>query len=133
MPHVMTLEGAFAQSTNLQAAFAQTTDHVVNFPTNGIPLAPAGDPIGPPRVPEPVFGPGGTPVMYRRRFPNRGPVCDYCEPENFIGLGGSMTNFINRQSPVVAGSLIFGGAAVASGLLGLMSIWIYRKVKPAAR
>jgi hypothetical protein len=120
----MTLEGA---------QFAQTTDHVVNFPSNGQPLAPHGAPIGPPRVPEPVFGPGGTPVMYRRRFPNRGPVCDYCEPENFIGLGhtqfsGAAMDWLNRQNPWVAGAVILGGSLLTGTLLAGGSIWILRRV-----
>lgn len=83
MPHVFTLEGLNdAQLAGLH------DEPVVSFPEAGQPLAPHEAIVGPTRVATLVYGPGGTPVMYRQRFPARGPVCDYCDPEYFTAMNG---------------------------------------------
>jgi hypothetical protein len=88
-----------------------------------------------------VFGPGGTPQMFRRRFPARGPVCDYCDPNYFTVADGGQTvipfqrqqfgdtsDFLSEQSPLVAGLIILGGALAAGAALSGFGVWLYRRV-----
>lgn len=134
MPHVFTLEGlSTAQLAGLSA------EPVVTFPPAGSPLAPHAAIIGPTRVATPVYGPGGTPVMYRRRYPARGPVCDYCDPDYFTVMNGGQqvipyhqqfgdaTDFLSRQRPFVAGAMVLGGSLAAGTLLSLFGVWLYKK------
>ena len=128
MPHVFTLEGPDLSAMPM-----------VSFPPAGQPLAPHQAIIGPTRVATPVFGPGGTPQMYRQRFPARGPVCDYCDPHQFIvmdggkmvipqqQLGDSVTDFLDRQTPLAAGAMVVGGALLTGAALSLFGVWLYRK------
>ena len=131
MPHVFTLEGA-----NLSA------EPVVSFPQAGSPLAPHGAPIGPARPPTLVFGPGGTPIMYRRRYPARGPVVDYCDPSYFTVMDGGQTvipyqqqqlgdgviiDFLRKQHPVVAGAMVLGGSLLTGLLFGGFAVWLLYK------
>lgn len=121
MPHVFTLEGA-------------------NFPEVGQPLAPHATIIGPTRVATEVYGPGGTPTLHRRRFPARGPVCDYCDPDYFTVMNGGQPmipyrpqqfggadDFLSRQSPLVAGSIVIGGALTVGAVLATVGVWLYYK------
>lgn len=130
MPHVFTLEGA-----NIEALQA------VSFPPAGSPLAPHAAIIGPTRVATPVFGPGGTPQMYRRRYPDRGPVCDYCDTSQFAVMSGGQTvipyrrqqfgdasSFIARQSPVTAGAIMVGGSLAVGGALGGFAAWLIHRI-----
>jgi hypothetical protein len=95
-----------------------------------------------------VFGPGGTPVMYRRRYPARGPVCNYCDPNYYtVADGGQQvipyqrqqfgdsTDFFAKQSPLVAGLMIVGGALAAGAVLAAGGVWLYRNASatPSAR
>lgn len=134
MPHVFTLEGlSDAQLAGLNAA-------PVNFPEAGQPLAPHQAIVGPTRVAPMVFGPGGTPVMYRRRYPARGPVCDYCDPDYFTAINGGQAvipyrqqlggaeEFLERQTPVVRTSLVAGGALLVGAGLATLGVWLYHKV-----
>lgn len=136
MPHVFTLEGPTpGQLAGLSA------EPVVTFPPAGSPLAPHAAIVGPTRVATPVFGPGGTPVMYRRRYPARGPVCDYCEQNNFIVMDGGMdvipprqqlgdnavVDWLRQQNPLVAGLLILGGSLATGAALSGFAVWLYYK------
>jgi hypothetical protein len=134
VPHVFTLEGL----TTTQLAGLSTAP-VVTFPPAGSPLAPHAAIVGPTRVATPVFGPGGTPQMYRRRYPARGPVCDYCDPHYFTVMTGGQqvipprpqlgdaADFLQRQNPVVAGLIMVGGAIAAGALLSGYGVWLYKK------
>ena len=142
MPHVFTLEGAHIGAD-------------VNFPEAGQPLAPHEAIVGPTRVATPVYGPGGTPIMYRRRYPARGPVCDYCDPDYFTAMNGGQTvipyrpqqfgdfgraryrrqlgqdpatTFLDRQTPMVQTGLAAGGAIVVGAALAGFGVWLYHKV-----
>ena len=133
MPHVFTLEGLSA--TQLAATNGSVTPNtgvtVVNYPEWGQPLAPTAQPIGPARPQVPVFGPGGTPVPYRRMYPARGPVCDYCAPTtaalNGSNLSADVTEFLRKQNPLVAGALVLGGSLLTGFVLGSLSVWIIHK------
>jgi hypothetical protein len=135
MPHVFTLEGlSAAQLAATDSAVTPNTGvTVVNYPDWGQPLAPTAQPIGPARPQVPVFGPGGTPVPYRRAYPARGPVCDYCSPEaaalngDGAGLGADVTDFLRKQNPLVAGALVLGGSLLTGVVLGSLSVWILHK------
>jgi hypothetical protein len=129
MPHVFTLEGP-----DLSAM------PTFSYPPAGSPLAPSQSIVGPTRVATMVFGPGGTPVMYRRRFPARGPVCDYCDPNYFtVADGGQQvipfqrqqfgdaTDFLDKQTPLVAGLMILGGALATGIVLAAGGVWLYRR------
>jgi hypothetical protein len=134
VPHVFTLEGL----TTTQLA-GLSASPVVTFPPAGSPLAPHAAIVGPTRVATPVFGPGGTPQMYRRRYPARGPVCDYCDPNYFTVMNGGQqvipprpqlgdaADFLHRQNPVVAGLIMVGGAIAAGALLSGYGVWLYKK------
>ena len=134
MPHVFTLEGL--TSTQLAGLSASP---VVTFPPAGSPLAPHAAIVGPTRVATPVFGPGGTPIMYRRRYPARGPVCDYCDPDYFTVMNGGQqvipprqqfgdaADFLHKQNPVVAGLIMAGGAIAVGALLSGYGVWLYNK------
>lgn len=139
MPHVFTLEGAHIGAE-------------VNFPEAGQPLAPHEAIVGPTRVAPMVFGPGGTPIMYRRRYPARGPVCDYCDPDYFTAMNGGQAvipyrqqqlgdygryrprqlgdaeAFLDRQTPVVRTSLVAGSALAVGAALAGLGVWLYHKV-----
>lgn len=134
MPHVFTLEGlSNAQLAGLSAG------PVVTYPPAGLPPAAHQAIVGPTRVATPVFGPGGTPIMYRRRYPARGPACDYCAPNQFIVAdGGQMVlpprvqfgdavGFLRQQNPLVAGLLVLGGAVASGALLSGLALWLYRR------
>lgn len=135
MPHVFTLEGLSA--AQLAATDSSVTPNtgvtVVHYPAWGQPLAPTAQPIGPARPQVPVFGPGGTPVPYQRTYPARGPVCDYCSPEAAAlngasaGLGTDVTEFLRKQNPLVAGTLVLGGSLLTGVVLGSLSVWILHK------
>ena len=135
MPHVFTLEGlSAAQLAATDSSVTPTTGvTVVHYPAWGQPLAPTAQPIGPARPQVPVFGPGGTPVSYRRAYPARGPVCDYCSPEtaalngDSAGLGADVTDFLRKQNPLVAGALVLGGSLLTGVVLGSLSVWILHK------
>jgi hypothetical protein len=129
MPHVFTLEGP-----DLSAM------PTFSYPPAGSPLAPSQSIVGPTRVATMVFGPGGTPVMYRRRFPARGPVCNYCDPNYFtVADGGQQvipyqrqqfgdsTDFFAKQTPLTAGLMILGGALAAGAVLAAGGVWLYRR------
>lgn len=138
MPHVFTLEGL--SSAQLAGLGAEPT---VTFPPGGSPLAPHVAVIGPTRVATQVFGPGGTPVMYRRRYPARGPVCDYCDPNYFTVMNGGqhvipprqqqfgdsdvVVEFLRKQNPIVAGLLVLGGSLATGAVLSSFAIWLYKK------
>jgi hypothetical protein len=134
MPSVFTLEGPDLGALGaphrrpepgiLSASGSGMT--IVNYPSYGTPLAPAGDPIGPARPETPVFGPGGTPVPYRRHYPARGPVCDYCDPQ-YVALGDA-TDFLNRQSPGAQNAIVVGGTMLAGVFLGGFAVWLRRYV-----
>lgn len=130
MPHVFTLEGA-----NLGA-------EPVNFPEAGQPIAPHQAIVGPTRVAPMVYGPGGTPIMYRRRYPARGPVCDYCDPDYFTvmnggqtvipyrqqQLGDSVEAFLERQSDTGRTVMVVGGALGVGAALATLGVWLYYKI-----
>jgi hypothetical protein len=131
VPHVFTLEGA---------SFGADAE-VVHYPQAGQPLAPHQAIVGPTRVATPVYGPGGTPIMYRRRYPARGPVCDYCDPDYFTAMNGGQAvipfrrqqlggvdEFLARQTPAVASSMIVGGALTVGAALSILGVWLYYKV-----
>jgi hypothetical protein len=113
----------------------------VSYPPAGSsPLGPHGAIIGPTRVATPVFGPGGTPQMYRSRFPARGPVCDYCDPNYYTVASGGQdvipyqqqqlgdaVDFLRKQNPVVAGLLVLGGSLLTGTVLSLGAVWLYKK------
>jgi hypothetical protein len=134
MPHVFTLEGL--STTQLAGLSAEP---VVTFPPAGSPLAPHAAIVGPTRVATQVFGPGGTPVMYRRRYPARGPVCDYCDPSYIVADGGQQVipyqpqqfgdalDYLRRQNPLVAGLMILGGAIASGAALGGFAYWLHKK------
>jgi hypothetical protein len=129
MPHVFTLEGA---------SFGADAE-VVHYPQAGQPIAPHQAIVGPTRVAVPVYGPGGTPVMYRQRYPSRGPVCDYCDPAYFTAMNGGQAvipyrpqlgdaeAFLNRQTPVVRNTMIVGGALTVGAALSMLGVWLYYK------
>lgn len=135
MPHVFTLEGNTpAQLAGLSAS------PVVTFPPAGAaPLSPTATIVGPTRVATQVFGPGGTPVMYRRRYPARGPVCDYCDPNYFTVMNGGqqvippqqqlgdVVDFLRERNPVVAGLMILGGSLATGAVLGGLAIFLMKK------
>lgn len=134
MPHVFTLEGLTdAQLHGLGA-------DPVNFPEAGQPLAPHQAIVGPTRVAPMVFGPGGTPIMYRHRYPARGPVCDYCDPHYFTSINGGQTvipyrrqlgdveAFLEKQTPAVSTSIVAGGALLVGAGLATFGVWLYHKV-----
>ena len=131
MPSVFTLEGpdlsAFSGGSapmgQLSASGSGMT--VVAFPAYGSPLAPTGTPIGPARPETPVFGPGGTPMMYRRQYPARGPVCDYCDPTD-LALGDA-ASFLDQRSFGTASAIVVGGAVIAGALLGGFAVWTRRR------
>lgn len=136
MPHVMTLEGA-----DLGAGNGNAGPPVVYFPQAGSPLAPHQAIVGPTRVAPIVYGPGGTPVMYRRRYPARGPVCEYCDPDYFTVMdggqhmipyrqqfSGAAEAFLFQQKPGVANSIVIGGAILTGVLLSGLGVWMYHKV-----
>lgn len=139
MPHVFTLEGltpqqlAGAMNTagGVQAALSPPLP-TVHFPTNGTPLAPAGAPIGPARPLTPVFGPGGTPLPYRAQYPARGPVCDYCVPDDTAALNGAMfgdaVETLRGLNPLVAGILVLGGSMLTGAAFGGLAVWTFRKL-----
>ncbi len=141
MPHVFTLEGpnlsALGAAQGLGVVSASGSGMtVVHYPQYGTPLAPAGDPIGPARPETPVFGPGGTPVMYRRRFPARGPVCDYCEPNiiaisNGLGDDAPQGDFFLRQTDGALAAIMLGGTLVGGALLGGYAYWLRRRILKA--
>jgi hypothetical protein len=133
MPHVFTLEGP-----DLSAL------PTVTYPPAGSPLAPSIAIVGPTRVATMVFGPGGTPQMYKRRYPARGPVCNYCDPNYYtVADGGQQVipykkqqfgdsgDFFARQNPLVAGLMILGGALAAGAALAAGGVWLYRRTSPA--
>lgn len=134
MPHVFTLEGL------TDAQLAGLSAEPVNFPEAGQPLAPHQAIVGPTRVAPMVFGPGGTPVMYRSRFPARGPVCDYCDPDYFTVINGGQTvipyrrqlgdieTYLDRQTPAVRNTMIAGGALAVGAALAGFGVWLYYKV-----
>lgn len=138
MPHVFTLEGNTpSQLAGLRAG------PVVSFPPGGSALSPSTAIVGPTRVATQVFGPGGTPVMYRRRYPARGPVCDYCDPNYFTVMNGGQptipshtqqfgnadaVEWLRQRNPLVAGLLILGGSLASGAALGGFAIWLSRKV-----
>jgi hypothetical protein len=135
MPHVFTLEGL------TDAQLAGLSAEPVNFPEAGQPLAPHQAIVGPTRVAPMVFGPGGTPIMYRRRYPARGPVCDYCDPDYFTSINGgqavipyrrqlgtSAEAFLDKQTPAVSTSIVAGGALVVGAALATFGVWLYHKV-----
>ena len=140
MPHVFTLEGPNLAALGTASGSVEASGSgmtITHYPTNGTPLAPAGDPIGPARPPTPVFGPGGTPVMYRRSFPARGPVCDYCDPSMIVftnnGLGDG-ADFFDQQSTGAQIAMLTGGTIIAGGILGALAIFVRRRViRHAAR
>lgn len=135
MPHVMTIEGL--TSDQLASLGAEPT---VAFPPAGSPLAPHAAIVGPTRVATPVYGPGGTPVMYRRRYPARGPVCDYSESkQDFVVVDGGqhvipprqqlgdVTDWLRQRHPLVAGALILGGSLLTGAAVSGLAIWLYYK------
>lgn len=125
MPSVFTLEGPDLDAYDYGA---YDSGMPIYYPQWGVPISPHGAPIGPARVPTPVFGPGGTPVMYRRSYPARGPVCDYCDPNQYTTLGGFVEAFQAQGSGIVTAGII-GGAALSGVLLGGLAIWIGNRVR----
>jgi len=129
MPHVFTLEGA---------SFGEP----ISFPPAGSPLAPHQAIIGPTRVATPVYGPGGTPQMYRQRYPDRGPVCDYCDPAQFAVMSssqmvipfqqdqfGDVDTFLRKQNPIAAALMVIGGSLAAGAALGGFGILLYKGMR----
>lgn len=123
------------QAMPAHATFGDPSLVTVNFPAYGSPLAPHGAPIGPARPETPVFGPGGTPVMYRRHFPDRGPVVDYCAPAVYVGPDGSsngnlgdVSDFIGQQTPAVGAAMVVGGTLAIAALLAGGAVFILKKV-----
>jgi len=142
VPHVFTLEGlSDAQLAGLRDA------PTVSFPQAGQPLAPHQAIVGPTRVATPVFGPGGTPQMYRLRYPARGPVCDYCDPNYFTSMNGGQTvipyrkqqqlggidAFLAKQQPVVANALVGAGALAVGAGLAAFGIALYKRASRPKR
>lgn len=133
MPHVFTLEG------NTPAQLAGLRASVVSYPPAGSAISPHATVIGPTRVATQVFGPGGTPVMFRRRYPARGPVCDYCDPNYFTVMNGGLqvipqqqqlgdvVDFLRERNPVVAGLMVLGGSLATGAILGGLAIFLMRK------
>jgi len=134
VPHVFTLEG------NTPAQLAGLSANVVNYPPGGSAISPSTVVIGPTRVATQVFGPGGTPVQFRRRYPARGPVCDYCDPNYFTVMGGGLqvippqqqqlgdvVDFLRERNPVVAGLMVLGGSLATGAILGGLAIFLIRK------
>lgn len=134
MPHVFTLEGL------TDAQLAGLGAESVNFPEAGQPLAPHQAIVGPTRVAPMVFGPGGTPIMYRRRYPARGPVCDYCDPDYFTSINGGQAvipyrrqlgdieTYLDRQTPAVRNTMVAGGALAVGAALAGFGVWLYYKI-----
>ena len=131
MPHVFTLEG------NTPAQLAGLTASV-SYPPGGSAMSPSTVIIGPTRVATQVFGPGGTPVPFRRRYPERGPVCDYCDPNHFTVMGGGLqvipqqqlgdaVDFLRERNPIVAGLMVLGGSLATGAILGGLAIFLMRK------
>ena len=134
MPHVFTLEG------NTPAQLAGLGANIVSYPPAGSAISPHAAVIGPTRVAMQVFGPGGTPVMYRRRYPARGPVCDYCDPSYFTVMNGGLqvipqqqqqlgdvVDFLRARNPVVAGLMVLGGSLATGAILGGLAIFLMHK------
>jgi hypothetical protein len=133
VPHVFTLEG------NTPAQLAGLNANVVMYPPGGSAISPHAAIIGPTRVATQVFGPGGTPVMFRRRYPARGPVCDYCDPSYFTVMNGGqqvippqqqlgdVVDFLRERNPVVAGLMILGGSLATGAVLGGLAIFLMKK------
>ena len=78
--------------------------------------------------------------MYRRRYPARGPVCDYCDPSYFTVMNGGQqvipyqqqqfsgaVDFLRQQNPVVAGLMILGGSLATGAVLGGLAIFLVKK------
>jgi hypothetical protein len=140
VPHVFTLEGL----TSEQLAGLGTSPVVTYPPAGAAPLSPHGVNIGPARPATFVFGPGGTPVMYRRRYPARGSICDYCSedsgrdvivvdggqhvipPRDQFG-SGEIVEFLRARHPLVAGAMVLGGSLLTGAVLGGLAVWLYRK------
>lgn len=137
MPHVFALEGvdvstlgALADSSPSGVTTSGSNVAVVSYPPWGVPLAPSGAPIGPARIETPVFGPGGTPVPPYQRFPARGPICNYCEPDPTAayitgGFGDAASAF--KDHPVMGAVATLGGALILGGLVGGAVIWLLGK------
>lgn len=133
MPHVFTLEG------NTPAQLAGLSANIVSYPPGGSAISPATAVIGPTRVATQVFGPGGTPVMFRRRYPARGPVCDYCDPNYFTVMNGGLqvipqqqqlgdvVDFLRQRNPIVAGLMVIGGSLATGAILGGLAIFLMKK------
>ncbi len=135
MPSVFTLEGAQGFDPGIMApntrgsvdASGSSGLMVVNYPPWGQPLAPTGTPIGPARPETPVYGPGGTPIQPRYRYPPRGPIHDYNYPPKQITLGDSST-FLSSQPTGIGVALMIGGALLGGIALGGASLLVRRKL-----
>lgn len=100
---------------------------VIFYPEWGSPISTAnGSPIGPARIEPPVYGPGGTPQMYRRQYPARGPVCDYCDPNEYAVLGDPIDTLNDKPSSFMT-AVVIAGTIAAGAALGGLGIWMFNK------